>query len=147
MQQGEVEDDEGPVHSTGESCDQEAQGGLMSRCQPIEVAGMARLITSYRGNAKARGVLWGLSFEEAKTIVTSDCFYCGRPPTSGFRRKSSGRQFLHHGIDRVDNNRGYSPDNVVPCCRDCNMAKGSRSQEDFLSHFAMVAARHPVDLN
>lgn len=27
-------------------------------------------------------------------------------------------------LDRKDNSRGYTPDNVVPACRRCNVIKG-----------------------
>ena len=39
---------------------------------------------------------------------------------------------FYNGIDRVDNNRGYEIENVVPCCTSCNSAKMDLSKEDFL---------------
>ena len=37
------------------------------------------------------------------------------------------------GLDRKDNNRGYVPDNVVPCCYDCNTKKGTKPYQDFIA--------------
>tara|TARA_Y100001963_G_C6602076_1_gene363001 strand:+ start:264 stop:677 length:414 start_codon:yes stop_codon:yes gene_type:complete len=37
------------------------------------------------------------------------------------------------GIDRKDNDRGYTPDNVVPCCWDCNTKKSAKPYEQYLS--------------
>lgn len=40
--------------------------------------------------------------------------------------------FLHSlplfgaGLDRIDNSKGYSIDNVLPCCTDCNRIRGDR---------------------
>lgn len=37
-----------------------------------------------------------------------------------------------NGIDRVDNNKGYTLNNCVPCCKTCNQAKHRLSQEYFI---------------
>lgn len=39
--------------------------------------------------------------------------------------------YVYNGIDRVDNTKGYTIDNVVPCCGICNMAKGKLNQQEF----------------
>lgn len=36
-----------------------------------------------------------------------------------------------NGIDRVDSNIGYTKDNSVPCCKYCNFAKHTMSEDDF----------------
>ena len=41
--------------------------------------------------------------------------------------------YLYNGLDRVDNNKGYFEDNVVPCCGVCNKMKGTMKQEEFLN--------------
>lgn len=33
----------------------------------------------------------------------------------------------HHGLDRVNNSKGYTLDNVVSCCFECNRSKNSIS--------------------
>lgn len=71
--------------------------------------------------AKTRGILVALTFEEYESIVSSSCHWCdGELPKTG------------GGIDRLDNSIGYSFDNCVPCCTQCNIAKGCLSSEDFL---------------
>jgi hypothetical protein len=37
-----------------------------------------------------------------------------------------------NGIDRIDANRGYEIDNIVPCCGMCNIMKNGYNVEDFL---------------
>jgi hypothetical protein len=35
-------------------------------------------------------------------------------------------------MDRISNDKGYSLDNVVPCCQDCNRRRGTTySSEEF----------------
>lgn len=67
-----------------------------------------------RRNAKVRGIAWELTFSQWFDLIKdSICSYCkGSLPTMGV------------GLDRVDNNLGYLPSNVVPCCQACNHLKG-----------------------
>ena len=36
-----------------------------------------------------------------------------------------------NGLDRVDSSKGYTIDNVVPCCAICNTAKNKMTQKEF----------------
>lgn len=92
----------------------------------------------YKHSAKTRGHSFTLSDEEFYSLIKQDCFYCGKEPSNiaqvpsrdhGSRRSEA---FIYNGIDRVDNNKGYEMDNVVPCCSDCNRAKRSLTQDSFL---------------
>ena len=68
-----------------------------------------------RGQSKYRELECTIDFEQyVKIIGDGTCFYCKRriPETLG------------HQLDRKDNAKGYTPDNVVPCCFDCNRIKG-----------------------
>lgn len=56
-----------------------------------------------------------------KNIFGSSCIYCG---------ESDWRKL---GADRIDNAKGHTPDNCVPCCWDCNNERGKKySFEEFL---------------
>lgn len=56
-----------------------------------------------------------ISFEEYRALVEGKpCWYC----------KIDLSKHCGHKLDRVDNELGYSIDNVVPCCADCNRIKG-----------------------
>jgi len=63
-----------------------------------------------------------LSFEEYQAITEDQCAYCGGAlPVKGY------------GIDRKDSEQGYTLDNSVACCTDCNATKSSRwSHSEFL---------------
>ena len=99
---------------------------------PQGIAGKYSLFKSYRNAAKWRGFEFSLDQEFFFSLVALPCFYCGAEPFTEARKSQNGG-FLYSGVDRVNNAAGYTHENVVPCCRFCNMAKGTRSQEDFLN--------------
>jgi len=51
------------------------------------------------------------------------------------------------GIDRWDNSQGYLADNVVPCCKDCNRAKNTRTPREFVEGCRAIAAQHGAILS
>jgi hypothetical protein len=74
------------------------------------------------------------SFEDFIKLVSSLCHYCGCGPdsiTSSCKTKHGVGAFKHLGLDRVDNDKGYTLDNVVPCCFQCNNAKWSYKLDVF----------------
>ena len=99
------------------------------------------LFRSYQNCAKKRGYVWGLNESEFFTLTQKPCVYCGILPTQIYRasRESYGH-FTYNGIDRVDNSKGYCPDNVVACCTICNVAKSNMSLDEFISWIRRVYA-------
>ena len=83
--------------------------------------------------ARLRNYEWTLELKDTSGLILSDCYYCGKPSQEGIKI---------HGLDRVENDRGYHLDNVVPCCYDCNIAKHANTQEDFIEMCKRVAERH-----
>lgn len=104
------------------------------RTLPPGRAARNRVLKAYRGGAYNRGLAWELTEEEFDGLITQDCAYCGCAPSTV--EKGSGLRsgdFVHGGIDRVDNMQGYVMSNVVPCCRVCNRAKMAMSHAEFLA--------------
>ena len=52
-------------------------------------------------------------------IFSSKCIYCGKD------------DWTELGCDRIDNSKPHTPDNVVCCCEECNVKKGTKSYEEF----------------
>src|ERR1051325_9754279 len=78
---------------------------------------------------------WGLTLENYTDLVTGDCFYCGASPSQepqGVWMK--GRGLKRNGIDRVDNDKGYEPNNCVSCCTACNREKRNQPQSAFVEN-------------
>jgi len=56
--------------------------------------------------------------------ATDECEYCGGPVCwSAYNVNENGSAY---NLDRKDNTKGYTKDNVVVCCTTCNRAKGAR---------------------
>jgi hypothetical protein len=91
------------------------------------------LYLSYKRKATKRNLEFKLSKEEFKLITKMNCFYCGKEPHQISKAKESYGEYVYSGIDRIDSSKGYTADNVVPCCGTCNVAKLAMPREDFLS--------------
>lgn len=91
------------------------------------------LFHNYQNAAKARGIPWDLPKDEFRRITQLPCLYCGALPTAKFRsHRSSNGHYSYSGVDRVDNTKGYTIGNSVPCCKTCNSAKGTLPVMEFL---------------
>lgn len=87
------------------------------------------LVIKYKSRAKLSKIEWNLSVEDCISLFERNCVYCGVVP-SGIQ--TSGRSTtIYNGIDRVNNTRGYTLDNVVSCCKTCNYAKKSLTLKEF----------------
>jgi hypothetical protein len=89
-----------------------------------------QLYSRYNYNAGVRGIGFSLDIEDFRLFTQSPCNYCNAEP-SGCWKGSHGRKYIYNGLDRVDSSRDYTLDNIVPCCKKCNMAKGSTEINEF----------------
>lgn len=97
-------------------------------------------LVDIKKSASNRGYSFELSEEEFKRLTSSNCFYCDLKPNAIFvPHKSSGSSekarirasYIHNGIDRVNNNKGYTLDNCVTACSVCNYSKRLLSIEQW----------------
>ena len=106
-------------------------------------ASRLHVLRQYRSNAKLRGYSWELTDEEFDRLTSSDCRYCGTPPSRTFSTGSyEGAEFTYNGLDRVNNALGYTSGNTVPCCSICNIAKRDLSYDEFLAWIARLTDYH-----
>jgi len=47
-------------------------------------------------------------------------------------------EWAHNGIDRIDSSKGYTIDNCVSCCTECNYAKHEMSVDEYKSFIQRV---------
>lgn len=108
---------------------------------------LTTLICRMEKSANHRGYSWELSSTDVAMLFNQRCYYCGCSPDQRIKvrkminRKNTYRtvsDFTYNGLDRVDNTKGYSSDNCVPCCGTCNRMKGSMSQSDFIAHIKQI---------
>ena len=79
----------------------------------------------YKRAARERGVVWDLSKQDFAAFWKEPCCYCGHP-------------IFTIGLDRIDNDLGYTLENVVPACKRCNVAKNDLPVGEFLSHCTRI---------
>jgi hypothetical protein len=108
--------------------------------KPNNAAAIHKIYTAYKKGAEDRCHAWGLSVDEVDALVRQPCYYCGATATNRYTIR--GPEFRHNGIDRINNAEGYYPDNVVPCCKDCNRAKHTLSRDDFIALAVRVVTQH-----
>ena len=92
------------------------------------------VLYGYKRNAKNRNINWEIDDDFAFKIFELNCHYCGCVPSNIAKSgKTIKKEFLYNGIDRIDNKKGYTPQNVVPCCAMCNHAKKNYGELEFMS--------------
>jgi hypothetical protein len=94
---------------------------------------------------KDRVLEWSLDRAETIALAKSNCHYCGAEPFQRRTTKSAQKDdVMFTSLDRVDSAGGYTRDNVVPCCRNCNYAKNALSVEEFRAWICRVHAHFIV---
>ena len=100
--------------------------------------------SSYRGAARERDIVFDISKEKFRELITQNCFYCGSPLVFYNDGPSRNGRFKRNGLDRMDNTKGYTEDNIVPCCKRCNIMKKAMDIGEFLGHIADIARKHSL---
>jgi len=99
---------------------------------------------SYKSGAKRRKLYFFLSKEEFKHLTAQKCVYCSKEPST--LKESKCSSYLYNGIDRADNNVGYTVDNSVTCCKRCNFFKSSLNIDDFIELVTKIAKNNTVSI-
>lgn len=120
--------------------------GQSTKCRPCAFEAMRRprksksqqsfcvLYHNYKADAAKKGHDWDLDKATFRSLTGTKCRYCGIGPRQKTHAYSRGRRmapYVHNGVDRVNNAKGYVPGNVVPCCYACNRAKSSMTVSEW----------------
>lgn len=87
-----------------------------------------RIYGIYLWRADRDGYDFDLTIDEVFRLINSTCYYCDCEPVDRLQ-----------GLDRLDNKIGYVEDNVVPCCKTCNMMKNTYNEATFILMCAHIA--------
>lgn len=128
------------LHNTTKSC------GCNWRVPYLtdDTASFRKVWAKYRANGRKRG--FHLTEAQVRELTSAPCHYCGAPPEQVAQAKNPKNPEYHpapykfNGIDRKDNEAGYTFANCLPACRTCNFLKGSLPYEEFIQRVIRVAS-------
>ena len=105
---------------------------------PEGEAAFNSLHLQYRRSAARRDLPFCLTKDEFKKLTRGDCYYCGKSPQQRTSKHRVNGSYIYNGIDRRDNDLGYTIDNCVPCCTLCNLKKLAMSEDEFITWVVSV---------
>lgn len=92
-----------------------------------------RVFRQYKAAVIRRKLIFELTTEQFALLTKQICFYCGDIPKHKMQMKDANGPYIYNGIDRIDNNIGYTIENCVSCCKICNRAKGNLSLIEWIN--------------
>lgn len=72
---------------------------------------VSKMLSSYRHKDKVRDKFFDLDNTFLADLMSLPCYYCGDTKLIG--------------ADRINNEKGHTKDNVLPCCYTCNVVRNS----------------------
>lgn len=105
-----------------------------TKIKPIQESGANKVYNIYISRSRQVGRLFTILKSEFKNLLAQPCSYCGAPPSNHGVNQATKQVFNYNGIDRVDNNEGYTTKNCVTCCKICNFAKSKLSHTEFIDY-------------
>lgn len=90
----------------------------------------------YKKRAEEKGLEFTLTKEIFDQEIIKDCYLCGK----------SNSETHCNGLDRFDNKQGYTDDNVLSCCGNCNYLKRNYLYEDVLEKCELIYKNQPAEI-
>jgi hypothetical protein len=84
----------------------------------------------YMGVAKRKNLAFEITPEDYETTVKMVCYYCHETNEKGF-----------NGLDRINQRLGYTIENCVSCCSQCNYMKGSMSKLAYIQRACHISTK------
>lgn len=115
-------------------------GCYRKRFRVVSDAPINDLLCQYKRGARDRNLSFELTKEQFVSLTSSRCSYCGCHPSENKTIESHlGLRYDWNGIDRKNNQLGYTVENSLPCCYICNQAKHTLSHDKFIDWLDRVS--------
>ncbi len=88
--------------------------------------------SAYQKRAIRKQLDFLLTKPEFDMLIHNDCYICGKKTIDGHI----------NGVDRINNNEGYTLNNVQSCCGECNFMKKSYNLEEFMDKLYKIYNKH-----
>jgi len=88
--------------------------------------------TTYQTRAIRKQLDFLITKPEFDMLIHNDCYICGKKTIDGHV----------NGVDRIENNEGYTLNNVNSCCGECNYMKKSYDLEKFMDKLYKIYNKH-----
>lgn len=100
----------------------------------LEEMGAKRVRRRYTYTAEKKGIDFHISDVHFFYLIKRSCYYCNKEPSNVlyFETYMGSHDYIYNGLDRKNNTKGYIPNNVVPCCKECNYLKSDMDYLHFL---------------
>ena len=86
----------------------------------------------YKHKAQTAGQVFTITPEVFGQLLHGECFYCGAQPSQVLKlQRTTDNKLTYNGVDRKENDLGYTDSNAVACCWTCNQAKSSMKFADW----------------
>jgi hypothetical protein len=106
------------------------------------------LFARYMWGARNKEIIFLLTFNEFIEMIKTNCAYCGVEPRpfnawTAHKHRKTPEEFETYwikanGVDRIKNEDGYKNGNVLPCCKECNYAKGGMTASEWSSYLDRI---------
>lgn len=90
------------------------------------------LYNTCKHGATRRDYIFNLAVDEFAGIISQPCYYCGELQES------------FNGVDRLNNDKGYTLNNCVPCCRICNLMKHTATENQFIDKCKQIIDKQKI---
>lgn len=123
-------------YATCKNCYSAEETGRKKRL-PNNISLYRERLAYYLRAARSRNLDWELTEDQFIQLITQPCTYCGE--VNSMQGIAKDRSIQVNGIDRKDNNLGYTIINSVPCCNFCNHAKKNHTCSFFIDKIKSIA--------